>query len=256
MLGDIVGEGGSRAVAAGVPRLRDQLQTDLVVANVENAAAGFGLTPKQLDELRVAGVQVMTSGNHIWQHKQIIPYLDSEVNLLRPENYPIAAPGHGWCECALSGARVVVLNLEGRKSLSPLRCPFETAKDLLGRLDPRPDGVIIDFHAEASDEKEALAAYLDGEVSAVIGTHTHVQTADERVLPGGTAYLTDAGMCGPEGSVLGMNSEVSVRRFATQLPLKMEVQQTPVTLHGVILEIDTATGHAKHVERFRSTDPV
>ncbi len=256
MLGDIVGQTGCRAVCLALPSLRRTLNTDLVIVNGENAASGFGLTPAQLGELLGAGVDVVTTGNHIWQSKEIYPYLESDQRLLRPENYPSGTPGHGWCVRPVRGVNVGVLNLEGRKSLSTLRCPFRVARETLGVMQPKPGVVVVDFHAEAPDEKEALGVYLDGDVAAVVGTHTHIQTADERVLPGGTAYITDAGMCGPDGSVLGMKREVSVGRYVTQMPLKMEVEDAPSTLSGVLMRVSPTTGRALSIERVRTSGSV
>jgi 2',3'-cyclic-nucleotide 2'-phosphodiesterase len=251
LLGDIVGKAGCRAVHFALPSLRRRLGVDLVVANAENAVEGTGLDPSTYADLRSCGVDVVTSGNHIWQRREILPLLDSEERLLRPDNYPAGVPGHGWVIVEGPLAAVGVLNLEGRKSLSPLSCPFVAGRKLIGRIRSRTPVVIVDFHAEATDEKEALALHLDGLATAVIGTHTHVQTADERVLPGGTGYLTDAGMCGSSAGVIGMNPELSVRRFVTQMPLKMEVHDGPGVLCGALLEIDASSGRCLGVSRVR-----
>jgi metallophosphoesterase (TIGR00282 family) len=251
LLGDIVGQVGCRAVFTALPELRRSLAADLVVANAENAVDGVGLDLPTYEGLRRAGVDVVTSGNHIWQRREIRPLLDAEDRLLRPENYPAGVPGHGVVIVEAAHVRVAVLNLEGRKSLSALLCPFVTAKQALARLSPRPRVVILDFHAEANDEKEALAFHLDGTVSAVIGTHTHVQTADERVLPGGTGYLTDAGMCGSSVGVIGMDPDLSVRRYVSQMPLKMEVHEGPSQLCGAVVDVDSDTGRCRRVSRLR-----
>jgi hypothetical protein len=224
---------------------------DLVVANAENAVEGLGLDPKTYGELRSAGVDVVTSGNHIWQRREIEPLLEAEVRLLRPDNYPRGVPGHGTVVVEAGHSPVAVINLEGRKSLSALECPFVAARQAVSGLRPRPRAVVIDFHAEAGDEKEALAFHMDGLVSAVIGTHTHVQTADERILPGGTGYLTDAGMCGSATGVIGMNPELSVKRFVSQMPLKMEVHDGPGVICGAFVDIDPDTGRCTHIARVR-----
>lgn len=251
LLGDIVGRAGCRAVFFSLGGLRRSLGVDLVVANAENAVEGVGLDPQTYGELRRAGVDVVTSGNHVWQLAEIRPLLDAEDRLLRPENYPAGVPGHGVVTLQAAHVPVAVMCLEGRRFLSPLLCPFLTARQSLARLRPRPTVVVVDFHAEANDEKEALAFHLDGSVSAVVGTHTHVQTADERVLPGGTGYLTDAGMCGSAAGVIGMDPDLSVRRYVTQMPLKMQVHEGPAVLCGAILDIDPATGRCLGVSRLR-----
>jgi metallophosphoesterase (TIGR00282 family) len=251
LLGDIVGKAGCRAVHFTLPSLRRRLGVDLVIANAENAVDGLGLDAPTYTELRSSGVDVVTSGNHIWQRREILPLLDAEERLLRPENYPAGLPGHGTVIEETPHASVAVVNLEGRKSLSPLLCPFVVGRRAIGRLRPRSPVVVVDFHAEATDEKEALAFHLDGLASAVIGTHTHVQTADERILPGGTGYLTDAGMCGSGTGVIGMDPELSVRRFVTQMPLKMEVHDGPGVLCGALLDIDASSGRCGAVTRVR-----
>ena len=251
LLGDIVGQVGCRAVFTLLPEIRRSLGADLVVANAENAVDGLGLDCPAYGELRRAGVDVVTSGNHIWQKREILPLLDSEDRLLRPDNYPAGVPGHGVAVLEAARVPVAVLNLEGRKWLSPLLCPFVAAKQALARLHPRPRVVLVDFHAEANDEKEALAFHLDGTVSAVIGTHTHVQTADERVLPGGTGYLTDAGMCGSSVGVIGMDPDLSVRRYVSQMPLRMEVHEGPSQLCGAVVDVDADTGRCLRVSRLR-----
>jgi 2',3'-cyclic-nucleotide 2'-phosphodiesterase len=251
LLGDIVGRSGCREVCASLPSLRRRLSADLVVANGENAVDGQGLDAATYGDLRKAGVDVVTSGNHIWQHKEIAPLLDAEERLLRPGNYPIGVPGHGTVVVEAADIAVAVVNLEGRKSLNALLCPFVTARQVLDGLSPRPRVVVVDFHAEANDEKEALAFHLDGQVSAVVGTHTHVQTADERILPGGTGYLTDAGMCGSSTGVIGMDPALSVERYVTQMPIRMQVHEGTAVICGVILDVDPDTGRCRGIERVR-----
>jgi 2',3'-cyclic-nucleotide 2'-phosphodiesterase len=251
LLGDIVGRAACKAVCASLPALRLRLRIDLAIANAENAVDGQGLDPASYAELRGAGVDVVTSGNHIWQHREIMPLLDSEERLLRPANYPEGVPGHGTAVVAACGVDVAVVNLEGRRSLASLLCPFATARRGLDDLSARVRVAVGGFHAEGHDEKEALAFHLDGRVSAVVGTHTHVQTADERILPGGTGYLTDAGMCGSSVGVIGMNPALSVERYMTQMPIKMQVHEGPVTLCGALLELDPGTGRCREIRRVR-----
>jgi hypothetical protein len=208
-----------------------------------------------------SGVHVITSGNHIWQKREIYPLLQTSDTLLRPENYPVisgagAIPGKGHCIVTARDLPVLVVNLEGRVNLSPLRDPFQVGRSIVKQFRTRVRAVIVDFHAEAVEEKEAMGISLDGEVSAVVGTHTHVQTADERILPGGTAYITDIGMTGPRDSVIGMKKETAIARSLTQMPLKMEVQNSPGEIRGVLLEIDTATGKALSIERIHQLSAV
>jgi len=261
IIGDIVGQPGCRALFVGLPELARRVAADLVIANAENAADGFGLTPDIAERVRASGVHVITSGNHIWQKREIYPMLSTSDTLLRPENYPVingagAIPGKGHCIVTVRDVPVLVINLEGRVNLSPLRDPIQVGKALLKQFRTRAKAAIVDFHAEAVEEKEALALSLDGEVSAVVGTHTHVQTADERILPRGTAYITDIGMTGPMDSVIGMKKETAMSRSLTQMPLKMEVQNSPAEIQGVMLEIDLETGKALKIERVRQRSSV
>lgn len=250
-VGDIVGSPGRRAVQELVPRLVDRYLVDLVVANGENAAGGIGITPQVAEELLNLGVDVLTSGNHIWKHKEIVPYLEESERLLRPANYPPGTPGRGWTVVeTAAGRRVAVLNLEGRVFMSPLECPFRTADRLLAELPQNVVAVIVDFHAEATSEKQALGYYLDGRVSALIGTHTHVQTADERVFPGGTGYITDVGMTGPMNGVIGMKKEIILERFLSQRPQPFKVAAAQVQLQGVLLEL-TDDGRCRSLTRIQ-----
>jgi 2',3'-cyclic-nucleotide 2'-phosphodiesterase len=249
-VGDVIGSPGRQALVRRLDRLIDRHQVDLVVANGENAAAGFGLTLDVARELFEAGVDVLTSGNHIWDKREIYPYLDDQPRLLRPANYPSDAPGRGSGVFATSaGLQVGVVNLEGRIFMNPLECPFRTADRLVAELRQKTKMILVDMHAEATSEKMALAHYLDGRVSAVIGTHTHVQTADEQILPGGTAYLTDAGMTGARDSVIGINKEIAVGKFLSQLPARFEVAKKNPMVNGVLVDIDPATGRAHAIER-------
>jgi metallophosphoesterase (TIGR00282 family) len=256
VLGDVVGQPGCRALFVGLADLVKDFRADLVVVNGENAADGFGMTPDIAERFFKSGVHVITSGNHIWQRKEILPLLQTNDRMLRPENYPAGVIGKGHCLLTVKDIPVLVMNLEGRVNLSPLRCPFATSKALIKQFRSKTRVSIMDFHAESVEEKEALALHLDGEVSAVVGTHTHVQTADERILSRGTAYITDIGMIGPSESVIGMRRETAIRRCISQMPLKMEVQNSTAQIMGVYLEIDPSTGRCGRIERVRRDSPV
>ena len=239
-IGDIVGSPGRRAVEELLPRLVDQHFIDLVVANGENASGGIGITPQVADFLLGQGIDLLTSGNHIWKHKEIKPYLEDTDRLLRPANYPPESPGRGYAivETA-AGEKAAVINLEGRIFMNPLDCPFRIVDGILKELPKEIKVILVDMHAEATSEKQAMGWFLDGRVSAVLGTHTHVQTADGRVLPGGTGYLSDAGMTGPVDSVIGMRREIIVERFWSQLPQPFKVATQNIQLQGVLLNIDS-----------------
>ena len=246
MIGDVIGRPGRRAVAALLPLLRAELQLDLVIANGENAAAGFGLTGDTANELFAAGVDVITSGNHIWDQKEIVAVIDQETAILRPLNYPPSAPGRGL----LTQKGVTVLNLQGRTFMVDIDDPFRGADAALGAL-PKDALVVVDMHAEATSEKQAMGRYLDGRVAAVLGTHTHVPTADARVLPGGTAYVTDVGMVGPSESIIGSEIDAVLQRFLTGMPVRLPVadKSPTVQFNAVLVEIDEATRRARSVTR-------
>ena len=251
-LGDVFGKPGRQAVVARVPKLIVREALDLVIVNGENAAAGAGLTPDMVEELLAAEVNLLTSGNHIWAKREIIPLLERpDAKLLRPANYPPGTPGRGRAVVETpDGRKLGVLNLEGRVFMKNLEDPFRAAEAEVAAL--RAAGakaILVDFHGEATSEKAALAWFLDGKVSAVIGTHTHVQTADERILPGGTAFLTDAGMCGPHDSVIGMKKELVLERFLTQRPAGFEPGRRDVWLQGAIVDVDEETGKARSIVR-------
>lgn len=249
-IGDIVGRPGRQLVRDLLPRLIDQHMIDLVIANGENAAAGFGLTPDVVAELLDLGVDVLTTGNHVWDKREALICLEQEPALLRPANYPEGSPGRGFSVFkTAAGLSVAVVNLEGRVFMGNLDCPFRMADSILKSLGPGQKIVFVDFHAEATSEKGALAAYLDGRVSAVVGTHTHVQTADERVLPGGTAFISDVGMSGSRDSVIGIRKELSVQKFLTQMPVRYEIAKNDPVLCGVVVTIDETTGRARKIER-------
>ncbi|HYM14165.1 MAG TPA: TIGR00282 family metallophosphoesterase [Dehalococcoidia bacterium] len=246
VIGDIIGKPGRRAVAALVPGLRRELALDVVVANGENAAAGRGLTINTAKEICAASVDVITSGNHIWDNNDIFPYLDTEAPVLRPANYPEETPGRGLVRF---GA-LTVINLMGRTFMYDIDDPFKTADRLLASVEPATP-VLVDMHAEATSEKIAMGWYLDGRVSAVVGTHTHVPTADQRLLPKGTAFVTDAGMCGPRDSIIGVEPEPVIRKFLTGMPARFNVAEGSkvVQFNAVVIEIDDETGQARSIER-------
>ncbi len=244
-IGDVIGRPGREAVRQLVPALRRQYGLELVIANAENAAGGFGLTPATANELLDAGVDVLTSGNHIWSEKEIIPYLDGELPILRPLNYPPGVPGHGY----LVNGQVMVVNLIGRTFIGDFDCPFRAMDQLLIELKPKPTVIFVDFHAEATSEKVAMGRYLDGRVSAVLGTHTHVGTIDTQLLPGGTAYVTDIGMTGPINSVIGDDTEAVIRRFLTRMPHRLSVGKGKTMLNAVLVRVDDDTGRAISIDR-------
>jgi metallophosphoesterase (TIGR00282 family) len=238
-IGDIVGKPGRRAVRDLLPGIIEEYRIDFVIANCENAAAGFGVTAEIVEELYGYRIDVLTSGNHIWDKKEFLEFADEYETLLRPANYPAGAPGRGSVVVPTpSGAPVGVLNLEGRVFMRPLDCPFRTADREVEQMRKRTRVILVDMHAEATSEKIALGCYLDGRVTAVVGTHTHVQTADERILPGGTAYITDVGMTGPFDSVIGIKKDAILERFLTQIPNRFEVAKGDVRLQGVIVDVD------------------
>ncbi len=251
-IGDVVGKPGRRAVATLVPRLREERGIDFVIANGENSAHGAGLTASTVDALLSSGVDVVTSGDHVWDQKETSEVIEHEPRLLRPLNYPPPAPGRGSTVVPCAGKPGVgVINLMGRVFMRSTDCPFRAAEAEVARMRNQTTVIIVDLHAEATSEKIAMGRFLDGTVSAVIGTHTHVATADEQILPKGTAYISDAGMCGPHDSVLGRDTEAVLRRFLTQMPQKMEVAEGGVALCGVIVEVDENSGRARSIERIR-----
>ena len=250
-VGDVFGEPGRRAVQTLLPRLRKQYEVDLAVVNVENAAAGFGVTPLIARTFLDQGVDVMTSGNHIWDRKEIIQYIVKENLLLRPANYPPGTPGTGSVVVKAGPHKVAVLNMMGRVFLPHLDCPFRKADEEIPRLRQDTPIIIVDMHTEATSEAQAMGWYLDGRVSAVVGTHRHVQTADERLLPQGTAFITDLGMTGPVDSVIGVEPALAISRFLTQMPNKFEPAKGPAALHGAVIRIDPDTGRALSIERLR-----
>jgi 2',3'-cyclic-nucleotide 2'-phosphodiesterase len=244
-IGDIVGKPGRRAVKEILPGLCDRYDIDLVIGNGENAAGGIGLTPSTADELFDAGIDVITTGNHIWAHSEIVPYLDSEAALLRPLNYPPMNPGRG----SLLKNNVLIVNIIGRVFMAHVDCPFRAMDQLLAEFQGKPIPIIVDFHAEATSEKVAMGRYLDGRVSAVLGTHTHVGTADARILPAGTAYVTDIGMVGPLDSVIGDDADSVINRFLTQIPSRLSVATGRVSFDAILVGIDEKTAKATDIKR-------
>ena len=255
-IGDIVGQPGRNAVKALVPRLREQHALDFVIANGENSAGGSGITPRTADEIFSAGVDAITTGDHLWDQKEVMELLANEKRFLRPLNYPAGTPGQGSAifevRSAEHGGRnaIAVMNAQGRTFMQPpLDNPFPLAAEEVKKLRERTKIIFVDFHAEATSEKIAFARFLDGQVSAVVGTHTHVQTADEQIFPGGTAYLSDAGFTGPHEGVLGREIEPVIKRFLTNMPQRFEVAKNRVMLHGAVIEIDDANGRALKIQR-------
>ncbi len=248
-LGDLVGSPGRDLVTKNLAEITRQHSVDLVIANGENAAAGFGITPKICEELFHAGVEVITGGNHSWDRKEILEFIVNEPRLIRPANFP-NSPGRGlYLGTSRGGVRYAVLNLQGRVFMTALDCPFRTADQELARIPPDVKVIFVDMHAEATSEKQAMGWYLDGRVSVVVGTHTHVATADERVLPNGTAYITDVGMTGPHESVIGMDRNSMVKRFLDAMPVKFEVALGDPRLNSVLVDVDEASGRARSIAR-------
>jgi 2',3'-cyclic-nucleotide 2'-phosphodiesterase len=249
-IGDVFGKPGRRLIQQKLHGLIQQLRIDFCVANVENAAAGFGVTPEIADELLRSEIDLLTSGNHIWDKRAIIPYLGEQPRLLRPQNYPPSAPGTGiFIGDSRCGVRVGVLNIQGRVFMPTLDCPFTVGEAAVERIRKETPVIVVDFHAEATSEKQAFAWYFDGRVSAVVGTHTHVQTADERLLPKGTAYITDLGMTGPYDSVIGSIPDLALERFIRQMPVRLEPATGNPRLCGAVIEIDEQTGRADSIVR-------
>ena len=255
-VGDLFGEPGRRAAETLVPKLRKQYDVDFAVVNVENAAAGYGVTPQIARSMLDHGADVMTTGNHVWDRKEIIEYIVKENLLLRPANFPVGTPGTGSVVVKAGPHKVAVLNLMGRVFFPQnLDCPFRKADEEVARLRTETPIVVVDAHCEATSESQALGWYLDGRVSAVVGTHRHTQTADERVLPKGTAFITDLGMTGPVDSVIGVEPELAIGRFLTQMPGRFEPAKGPAMLQGVVIRIDPDTGLALGIERLRVPAP-
>lgn len=249
-IGDIVGEPGRETVANLLPKLKKNQLIDFTVANGENSAGGIGITKETAQDIFHAGVDVITLGNHAWSKREVYSYLDEDTRIVRPANYPGGAPGRGWGVYRTNdGHKIGIFNLCGRVFIDNLENPFRTADGIIETLSKETSVILVDFHGEVTSEKAAFGWYVDGRVSAVLGTHTHVQTADERILPKGTAFLTDTGMTGPMDSVIGMKKETVISRFLTCLPNKFEVAAGPTIFSAVVVEIDPITGKATAIER-------
>ena len=247
VIGDVIGKPGREAVKEILPRLRDEYEITLAIANGENAAGGIGLTPGTAQELFDSGIDVITTGNHVWAHHEVIPYLDSAAAVIRPLNYPPMTPGRGyWIK-----DNIMVVNIIGRTFVGDFDCPFRAMDKLLGELDRKPAVIIVDFHAEATSEKVAMGRYLDGRVSAVLGTHTHVGTIDACILPKGTAYVTEIGMVGPINSVIGVEVSAVIDRFLTQIPKRFSVAKGQVSFDAIVVEATDDSGKAIDIKRVR-----
>src|SRR5712691_6816185 len=255
-LGDIVGAPGRNAVIARLPELKEKHALDFIIVNGENAAGGRGITGKITIELLRAGVSVVTTGDHIWDQKEVVAFLDLEPRLLRPINYPSGAPGHGSIVLETAKGKVGVVNVQARTFMQPiLENPFHALDEVIGQMREETSKIIVDVHGETTSEKIAIGRFLDGKVSAVIGTHTHVQTADEQIFPGGTAFLCDAGMCGPVNSILGRAIEPILQRFISNLPASFPVATGEVRLRGALIDIDESTGRALRITRVDEAGP-
>ncbi|HVP76524.1 MAG TPA: TIGR00282 family metallophosphoesterase [Thermodesulfobacteriota bacterium] len=251
-VGDIVGKAGREAIERVLEKVVSNYKIEFTVANGENAAGGMGITPTIAIEILDQGVDVLTSGNHIWAKKEIVPFLDEELRILRPANYPPKVPGRGsGIFHSRSGEKVGILNLEGRVFMKHLDCPFRVGEKEVELLRKETNVILVDFHAEATSEKMALGWFLDGRVSAVLGTHTHVQTSDERILGEGTAYISDVGMTGPMDSVIGIRKEIALERLLTQIPWKFDVAKEAIELQGVVIDVDSKTGRSLSIQRIK-----
>ncbi|MDD3267736.1 MAG: TIGR00282 family metallophosphoesterase [Syntrophomonadaceae bacterium] len=256
VLGDIVGKPGRKAIRNLLPQIQKEYNISFTIANAENAAGGRGLTKDVMQELLALNIDVLTMGNHVWDNKDIFTFVDDEPRLIRPTNYPPYCPGQGHhVYSAGFNKKLAVINASGRVFLTALDCPFRCVDEILNDLPKQVDIIIVDFHAEATSEKLAFAHYFDGRVSAVLGTHTHIQTADEKIMPGGTAYISDLGMTGPENSILGMDKDQVITKLITQRPIRLEVAKGPAQLQGVVLDIDEETDQVKSISRISYRSP-
>lgn len=252
-VGDIVGEAGRKALEELLPGIREEFQIDLVIVNGENAAGGAGLTPRIAEQLMRAGTDVLTLGDHVWDRPELVEYLDEKQHIVRPANFPPETPGRGWCIAKTkTGVKIGVINLLGRVFMRyNVDCPFRKLQNILVEIKRETNVCIVDFHAEATSEKVALGVFIDGQASAVVGTHTHIQTADEKILPKGTAYITDLGMTGPYDSVIGQDKDKIIQRFLTSRPVRFEVAKDDVWLSGVIIDVNGETGLATNIVRLQ-----
>ncbi len=249
LVGDVVGRAGRRAFRTITPRLRSEKSIDVVIVNGENSAGGKGFTRKALDELYAGGADIVTAGNHVWDKKDVFAFVDDEPFLVRPANYPAGAPGRGFCIFPFKAVNIAVMNLSGRSFMQALDCPFQKVDEILGELGEQADVIVLDFHAETTSEKLAMGHYLDGRADIVVGTHTHVQTADEQILPGGTAYITDLGMVGAHDSILGVRKEIVIQKFRTGMPVRFEMAEGASEYAAVIVDIEPNGRRAPRIER-------
>lgn len=253
MLGDIVGRPGRTIIRDKLLFLKKRHEADFVIANGENAAGGNGITEKIAQELFISGIDFLTMGNHVWDNKDVFNFIDTENRMTRPANYPVSS-GKGYQIVQVgTGPMIGIINISGRTFMPPLDCPFKTADAIIQKMSSITKVIIVDFHAEATSEKIAMGWYLDGRVSLVAGTHTHVQTADEKILTNGTAYITDLGMTGPSISVLGVEKDRVINKFLTQLPVKFEVAKGPAEINGILVDINESTGKALKIGRIRES---
>ncbi|WP_419873163.1 TIGR00282 family metallophosphoesterase [Candidatus Pristimantibacillus sp. PTI5] len=253
-IGDIVGNVGRSALKRVLPALKSKYNPHIIIANGENAAAGRGITATIAKEFFEWGIHGITMGNHTWDNKDIFEWIDDEPRLVRPANYAAGAPGQGMAFIKAAGKQLAIINLQGRTFLPPIDCPFRKADELIEEAKEQTNNILVDFHAEATSEKIAMGWHLDGRASIVLGTHTHVQTNDETILPGGTAYITDVGMVGPKEGVLGMERNAVLHKFITQLPVRFVVDEGKWHLHAISVQIDDATGQARKIEKIRLTE--
>lgn len=249
LVGDVIGRPGRTAFAKYTKQLKKERDIDLVIVNGENSAGGKGISEKSLDELYHGGADIITSGNHIWDNREVYKFIDREPYLVRPANYPDGAPGKGWCLYPHKSKNVAVINMSGRAFMPPMDCPFQKVEDVLHEIGDEADIVILDFHAETTSEKMAMGYYLDGRVQIVVGTHTHIQTSDERILPNGTAYITDLGMTGPWDSILGVDKEIIIKHFTSCMPVRHEVAKGGCVYSALLVEIDNSSNAPVSVER-------
>ncbi len=250
-VGDIVGSAGRKALKENLPQLKSKVRPDIIIVNGENAAGGKGITAAIANEFFEQGVHGITMGNHTWDNKDIFDWIDSERRIVRPANYPAGTPGNGYMTVANGSKELTVVNVMGRSFLPPLDCPFRTMDDILTKIKKKSKCILVDVHAEATSEKLALGWYLDGKVSAVVGTHTHVQTNDAQLLPSGTAYVTDVGMTGSREGILGMEREAVIRKFITQLPVRFTADDGKYQFHAAAIDMDEATGRASKIQLIR-----
>ncbi len=253
-VGDVVGSPGRAMVETYLSKLKNKYNPTLTIVNGENAAHGRGITEKITRNLKQWGAQAITMGNHTWDNKEIFDFIDDVPQMVRPANFPDGTPGQGYTFVKINDIEVAVVNLQGRTFMPPLDCPFQKADEIIEKVKKRTPYIFVDFHAEATSEKQAMGWYLDGRVSAVVGTHTHVQTSDNRVLPGGTAYISDVGMTGPYDGILGMSKEAVLKKFLTNLPVRFEVENGREQLSGVVIDLDKETGQAKSIRRIQIND--